>query len=97
MEEIAVAYDVTADRYHVDIPLDGSHDVGKAIVFGIGEILDQDPVTLPPLGQAVDTDSLSAILESTAGADSDVAVSFDYSGFVVTVDDGGRITFEEFQ
>jgi len=95
MNEIVVHYDAGTDRHYVDVPLDGSYDVGKAVVVGIAEILDQDPVSLPPLGKVVDTDSLTAIFGSTIQADGDASISFDYNGFAVTVYSCGRITFEE--
>lgn len=95
LNEIAVEYDASADRHFVDVPLDGSSDVGRAVVVGVAEILDQDPVSLPPLGKTVDTESLTALIDSTAESDCDASVSFDYAGFTVTVHSSGRLTFEE--
>lgn len=96
MDKTPVQYDASADRYFVDMSRDESSDVGKAVVVGIGEILDQDPVSLPPLGEVIDTESLTAVFEGrTTESKSDASVSFDYSGFAVTVHSSGRITFEE--
>ncbi|MCU4801685.1 hypothetical protein OB920_15000 [Halobacteria archaeon HArc-gm2] len=96
MDGIPIEYDASADQYYVDMPLDGSSDVGRAVVVGIGEILDQDPVSLPPLGKVIDTESLTAVFEGrTAESESDASVSFDYSGFAVTVHNSGRIIFDE--
>ncbi|SFS10557.1 hypothetical protein SAMN05216559_3757 [Halomicrobium zhouii] len=96
MDGILLEYDARVDQYYVDMPLDGSSDVGRAVVVAIGEILDQDPVSLPPLGEVIDTESLTAVFDGrSAESESDASVSFDYSGFAVTVHCSGRITFDE--
>lgn len=95
MKEEPVTYDASSGLYYVDIPLDRPDSVADAVVFSVAEILDQDPLSLPPLGQVVDTDSLANIFRSTGSSQSDASISFAYSGFVVTVQSSGRISFEE--
>lgn len=95
MNEDSVTYDASSEMYYVDISLDEPDSVADAVVYSVADILDQDPISLPPLGQVVDTDSLTNIFNSAGDSDSDVSVSFEYSGFVVTVQSSGRITFEE--
>lgn len=93
MNEDAITYDSSTGRYHADFAVGEPDSVADAVVHGVAEILDRDPVTLPPLGSVVDTDSLNAVFRSAD--DSSVSVSFEYSGVVVIVHGHGRISFEE--
>lgn len=95
MNEDSVTYDASSEMYYVDISFDGPDSVADAVVYSVADILDQDPISLPPLGQAVETDSLTKIFHAADDSGSDVSVSFEYSNFVVTVQSSGRITFEE--
>ena len=60
----------------------------------VSEILDEiagsenvDTLNLPPLGEVIDTDALSTLLN----AESEVVISFRYNGYDVVVDSEGAI------
>lgn len=95
MNEDSITYDASTDRYYVDISIQGPDTVADTIVFAIATITETDPITLPPLGDVVDTDALGSIFRTPGGDDPDVTVSFEYSGFLVTVHGRDRISFEE--
>lgn len=95
MHEDPPTYDSSVGRYSLDCQFDRPDSVADSIVYGVAEILDEDPVTLPPLGSVVDTDSLNRMFYSMENSESNISASFEYSGFVVTVHDHGRITFEQ--
>lgn len=64
----------------------GSESPSNEIVEDVASFTGQDPLDLPPLYDAIDTDSLDQLL--TAGADphrSHVHVRFEYAGVSVTV------------
>ena len=91
----SLTYDSDAGLYYVDVSMDQPDSVPDAVVYSAAEILDRDPVSLPPLGDVVDADSLGQIFQTAGESESDVSVSFEYSGLVVAVDSSGRIEFEE--
>lgn len=95
MTEDSVTYDPSSELYYLDASLDRPDSVADAVVFGAAEILDEDPISLPPLGNVIDTDSLTRIFHSSSDSDDGVSVSFEFSGLAVTVHGNGRITFEE--
>lgn len=95
MQEDAPTYDPSSGRYSLDCTFDRPDSVADSIVYGVAEILDEDPITLPPLGSAVDTDSLNRMFHSIDDPESGISASFEYSGFVVTVHSHGRVTFEK--
>lgn len=95
MTEDSITYDPSSDLYYLEFSLDGPDSVADAVVFGAAEILDEEAVSLPPLGDVVDTDSLTRIFHSAGDPDPGVSVSFEYDTLVVTVQGHGRITFEE--
>lgn len=94
MHEDAPTYDPSADRYSLDCAFDRPDSVADSIVCGVAEILDEDPVNLPPLGSVVNTDSLNRMFHSIDDPENSISVSFEYSGFVVTVHSHGRVAFE---
>jgi len=62
-----------------------------AIVEGVAELLDTDPMEAPPLHDYVDTDALHALVTApTDGAT--VTVSFTYGRVRVLVDSDGDLT-----
>jgi len=89
-----VTYDDQRERYYVDVTLDEPDSVANGVVYALADILDEDPLTLPPLGETVDTDALTKIFDTVGGATSNVMVSFEYCGFDVEATQGGRVTFE---
>lgn len=95
MTSDSLTYDSSSGQYYVDVSLEEPDSVADAVIYGVAEIRDRDPIELPPLGNVVDTDSLTTIFHSAGDSDATVAVTFEYSGFVVTVHDNGQIRFEE--
>lgn len=89
-----VTYDEHQDQYYVDVSLDRPDSVADAVVYSVGDILDEDPISLPPLGETVDTDALTKIFDSVGDNTSEVTVSFEYCGFDIEATQRGRITFE---
>ncbi|MFC5368449.1 HalOD1 output domain-containing protein [Salinirubrum litoreum] len=61
-------------------------DLLVRILHAVGEASDTDPLTLPPLENAIDTDALAALAESEGVWE----LTFSYHDHIVTVDgDGG--------
>lgn len=52
-----------------------------------------DPTDLPPLGETVDPDALSRLVDTRS--DQSITVEFTYRGYDVTVRDGGRVAVRE--
>ena len=66
-------------------------DASMAVVAALSAVSETDPLALPPLYVAVETDALDALM-SERGADSDaVAVSLQLAGYTVTVYGDGEI------
>jgi len=65
------------------VPADGSPS--ETVVEAVSECESTDPMALPPLAEAIDTDALDAIFETDR---SRVTLSFRYSAVVVTVTAG---------
>lgn len=55
----------------------------EAVVNAVADIEDSDVTDLPPLYGAIDTDALDALFTGDAAA----SVTFEYSGYTVTVED----------
>jgi len=62
-----------------------------AIVVSLAEVLDTDPMDVPPLHDYVDTDALDALVNPTA-EDSSVTVSFTHESARVLIDSDGNLT-----
>ncbi|MXR53008.1 hypothetical protein GRX03_15520 [Halovenus sp. WSH3] len=62
-----------------------------AIVEAIAAVEGKRPTDLPPLGEEIDVDALTALLE-TNQADETITVSFRYQGLDVTLDGRGQLT-----
>jgi hypothetical protein len=62
-------------------------DLVISIVEAVAETSDADPLTLPPLQRAVDTEALAALVESDGLWD----LTFSYHDHVVTIDGDGHI------
>lgn len=93
--EDAISYDASTDRHYVEFTPDQTESVTETIVFSIAEIIDHDPIELPPIGNVVNTDSLDWLFSTRDGVDPQVSVSFEYTGHVVVVSGHGRISFTE--
>ena len=64
----------------------------KRVVDEVAEQKDVDPITLPPLHRAIDPDALDALFAPTPQTDRmEGAVSFEYSGYEVTVHSHGYV------
>lgn len=73
----------TSDAIH-----DTSIDVTvHNVVTAIAEQTGTDVLDLPPLNDSIDTDALTALLESGSAPE----VEFPYDGYTVTVDGDGRV------
>ena len=59
------------------------------IVHAVADADGADPTALPPLGDAVDTDALSTVLDSAGRG---CRITFAYCGHVVTVRDDGTVS-----
>lgn len=53
------------------------------IVQTVATEADESPLELPPLGDAIHTESLDRIVEHSES----ITIKFDYAGYTVTVDD----------
>lgn len=84
------------------VPVDGPAHVyapedyertSEAVVSAVGAATDSDPLSLPPLYEAVDPDALDAMFDRS-GAGTGVIVSFPFAGYDVVVDDGTILLVE---
>lgn len=65
--------------------------VTAQVVQQVASAMNDDPLELPPLYEAIDPDSLERLVESMAAGD----VSFTYVGHQVTVSHDGTVDVEE--
>ncbi|MFC7079794.1 HalOD1 output domain-containing protein [Halorussus caseinilyticus] len=81
-------YQATADSTPAEAIVAAVTASGGASAFDGPE----DVTRLPPLYDSVDTDALNAIFDSSWGErNADVSVTFDYSGYAVSVDSTGAV------
>lgn len=80
----------------MEYEIESDEAVSEAVVLAVSAILGRDPVSLPPLGEVVDPDSLNKIFDSqfdgmprTGGR-----VTFTYADCHVTVDNGEFLSIE---
>lgn len=66
----------------------------KAIVGAVASVLDRDPLDLPPLQHAIDTEAFTALWQTPVGRQGLLYVGFEYAGCHVSVEDGGDIKVE---
>ena len=57
------------------------NDIVHDILTEIAEIRSIELLNLPPIGEAIDTDALQSLLESSEG----VQITFEYDGYEVAV------------
>lgn len=62
-----------------------------AVVEAIAAVLGTEPIELPPLYDAIDTDALDALYESHDG-EGELRVEFCYNGFNIVVQGGPQVT-----
>lgn len=63
----------------------------RAVVRAVADAADAEPIELPPLYEAVDTDALDAVFRGRPGG----RVTFDYAGHTVTVRHNAEVTVQE--
>lgn len=68
---------------------ENSNSVGLTIAETIAEKEGVDPSKLEPLYLTLDTDALESLIEG--GSSQDLRIEFEYSGYTVTVDEGGQV------
>lgn len=65
------------------------------IIETVAAATDEDPMTLPPLYEHVNTEALESLFKQTpSGRDRTGKISFQYYGFVVTVSYDGGTTID---
>ena len=88
---ISNAKSYTGNRITPGVQTDGISQ-GEEPVFtildSVAEREGTDPLHLPPLGEVVDTDALTALL----GGGTMVSASFEYNGYEVRVDSDGGVS-----
>ena len=62
-----------------------------AVIATLADVLDVDPVELPPLHYSVDTDALDALARVRAGMNGDTHVTFTHDGHTITVHSYGMV------
>lgn len=74
----------------------GSRPPSAAVVAAVAAATDRDPLALPPLYAAVDPEALDGIVATLAGggADPEGCVTFEYTGWHVTVNCHGTVQVE---
>ncbi|WP_254538915.1 HalOD1 output domain-containing protein [Halomarina litorea] len=77
---------------HVYAPEDHER-TSEAVIAAVARAAGRDPITLPPLYEAVDPDALDAMFEhATVGEQ--IMVSFPFADYEVVVDDGTILLVE---
>ena len=73
----------------------GARPPSEAVVEAVAVAADVDPFELPPLHGAVDLDAVDGVFAPRAGGERRAGVvTFDYEGFLVTVESHGTVTVE---
>ena len=62
-----------------------------AVIATLADVLNVDPVELPPLHDTVDTDALDALVRVRTGMDGDTHVTFTHAGHTITVHSYGMV------
>lgn len=62
-----------------------------AVVAVVATVLERNPVDLPPLNSAIDTDALDQLVASPNGVHGCESISFQYEGVELTVASEGQI------
>lgn len=86
-------YDAESETYRASFDGD-ARSVCTAVVSTVAAVSRTRPTELPPLHSVVDTDALTALVESTVTgpSGSDIHVSFTFDGYPVTVHSYGLVT-----
>lgn len=82
------ANDVDADTDEIRLTLDEQPAPSVAVVEAVAEATDVDPVNLPPLHDAIDTDALDTLFTDRA----DGVLAFEYADCEVRVDGTTTVT-----
>lgn len=65
------------------------------VIEKVSSISERDPLKMPPLYDAIDTEALDTLLVGAAeNGVSDVQVSFEYDGFSVYINSTGHVSIE---
>lgn len=63
-----------------------------AIIATVGDIMETDPVTLPPLHSIIDAEALDMLAQVRNRSNGDVHISFTYEGYDICVHSYGVIS-----
>ena len=76
--------------------IESDEAVSDAVVLAVSAIQGRDPISLPPLGEVVDPDSLDRIFDSQLDGMSRTGgrVSFTYADCYVTIDNGEYLSID---
>lgn len=82
------------DVFHVSYD-PTNEEVTEVVIRSVAVIHNADPADLPPLGDAVDPDALSALFgPGSEGFSADAQVTFVYEDLEITIDSDGNVWFE---
>lgn len=88
------AGDEDEEIFHVEFD-PAEDDLGEVIPRSIAALTDQPPLKLDPLGRFVDLDRINGIIEEyTERRIESAEITFNYEGFVVTVNGSGHLWIE---
>lgn len=71
----------------------GDRTPSEAVVDAVAAISDAEPASLEPLYEAIDPDAIDALC--TSGDAAEPAVSFEYSGYAITIEGSERVVVVE--
>ena len=81
-----------AERERFQATYDSTRESASlAIVTVVATAMDRNPIDLPPLESAIDTDALEQLVAVPSGVQGCASISFRYEGFEVTVAGEGQI------
>ncbi len=80
----------------MEYDVDTDETISMAVVRAVSALAGQDPLSLPPLGNVLDTDALDALFDTRSEGTPRTGgqLSFVYNGYRVTVENGEYLALE---
>lgn len=83
-------HDTQSQNGTLSVPSEAPEAASVNVVSAIATALDEDPTTMDPLYETIDSDALDRLLET----DVPIEVVFEYHGHAIEVDGDGTVTVD---
>lgn len=83
-------HDTQSQNGTLSVPSEAPEAASVNVVSAIATALDEDPTTMDPLYETIDSDALDRLLET----DVPIEVVFEYRGHAIEVDGDGTVTVD---